>query len=101
MENEDMRFKRNRKSFSLLFADIDFFTSNDTHGYASGNNIFIGISNILNTEKREAGQVGRWGSAYSEDTNIEKTIDQADQRLYIAKNRAEKNLVRKMRKLNQ
>jgi GGDEF domain-containing protein len=42
-----------------------------------------------------------WGSAYSEDTNIEKTIDQADQRLYIAKNRAEKKLCRKMHKLNQ
>ena len=27
-----------------------------------------------------------WGSAYSEDINIEKTIDQADQRLYIVKN---------------
>jgi hypothetical protein len=26
-----------------------------------------------------------FGSPYSEDTNIEKTIDQADQRLYIAK----------------
>ena len=26
-----------------------------------------------------------WGRVYSEDTNIEKTIDQADQRLYIGK----------------
>jgi GGDEF domain-containing protein len=41
------------------------------------------------------------GSAYLEDTNIEKTIDQADQRLYIAKNLAKKKLCGKMRKLNQ
>ena len=34
-----------------------------------------------------------WGSAYSEDTNIEKTIDQADQRLYVAKNWLEKSCV--------
>jgi hypothetical protein len=26
-----------------------------------------------------------WGSTYSEDTNIEKTISQAEQRRYIAK----------------
>ena len=41
------------------------------------------------------------GSAYSEDTNIEKTIDQADQRLYSAKKLAGKKLFGKMRKLNQ
>ena len=41
------------------------------------------------------------GSAYSEDTNIEKKIDQADQRLDIAKNLAGKKLYGKMRKPNQ
>jgi GGDEF domain-containing protein len=34
-----------------------------------------------------------WGSAYSEDTNIEKTIDQADQRLYIVKKSGWKKVV--------
>jgi hypothetical protein len=33
------------------------------------------------------------GSAYSEDTNIEKTIDQADQRLYSVKNFGRKKVV--------
>jgi hypothetical protein len=33
------------------------------------------------------------GSAYSEDTNIEKTIDQADQRLNIAKKSGWKKVV--------
>jgi len=34
-----------------------------------------------------------WGSPYSEDTNIEKTIDQADQRLYIVKKPGWKKVV--------
>jgi len=42
-----------------------------------------------------------WGSAYSEYTNIEKTIDQADQRIHIANNLAEKKLCGKMCKLTQ
>jgi hypothetical protein len=42
-----------------------------------------------------------WTSAYTEDTNIEKTIDQVDQRLYSAKNMARKKLRGKMRKPNQ
>jgi GGDEF domain-containing protein len=42
-----------------------------------------------------------WGSVYSEDTNIKKMIDQADQRFYIAKKLAEKKLCGKMRKQNQ
>ena len=67
-----MDFKRNQKSFSLLFADIDFLKINDTHGHASGNDIFIDISNILNTEKREAGQVGRWGSKVPSYTSLDK-----------------------------
>jgi len=141
VENEAMRFKRSKKSFSLLFADIDFFKKiNDTYGHAAGDEILINISNILNTEKREVDQVGRWGgeefllllpetniegavqhgnkirelisekpimyegqeihitmsfgvSEYSEDINIEKTIDQADQRLYIAKNSGRNKVV--------
>ena len=135
-----MDFKQNQKSFSLLFADIDFFEINDTHVHASANDIFINISNILNTEKREVGQLGRWGgvefllllpatniegavqhgnkirelisakpiiyyrqeihitmslegSSYSEDINIEKTIDQADQRLYSTKNSGRNKVV--------
>jgi diguanylate cyclase (GGDEF)-like protein len=34
-----------------------------------------------------------WVSAYSEDTNTKKTINQADQRLYIAKNSGRKKVV--------
>lgn len=141
MENEAMRFKRNQKPFSLLFADIDFFKKiNDTYGHAAGDDILINISNLLNTETREVDQVGRWGgeefllllpetniegavlhgnkirelisakpiiydgqeipitmsfgvSEYTEDINIEKTIDQADQRLYIAKNSGRNKVV--------
>ncbi len=141
IENEAMRFKRNQKPFSLLFADIDFFKKiNDSYGHAAGDEILIYISNILNTEKREVDQVARWGgeeflillpetnlkgailhgnkirklmsakpiihegqeihitmsfgvSEYSENANIEKIIDQADQRLYLAKNSGRNKVV--------
>ena len=141
IENEAMRFKRNQKSFSLLFADIDFFKKiNDTYGHAAGDEVLISISNVLNTEKREVDQVARWGgeeflillpetnlegavlhgniirelisakpiihegqeihitmsfgvSEHSEDANVEKTIDKADQRLYLAKNSGRNKVV--------
>ena len=133
IEDEAMRFKRSQKPFSLLFADIDFFKKiNDTYGHAAGDDVLVSIGNLLNMEKREVDQVGRWGgeefllllpetniegavqhgnkirelisskpvicegqeinltmsfgvSEYSGDNTIEKTIDQADQRLYLAK----------------
>ncbi len=141
IEHEALRFKRNEKPFSLLFADIDFFKKiNDTYGHAAGDDVLINISNILNTEKREVDQVGRWGgeefllllpetniegavqhgnkirelisakpiiheeqeinitmsfgvSEYTKDINIEKIIDQADQRLYLAKNSGRNKVV--------
>ena len=138
---------KTRNLFPYFLPASIFFEINDIHGHGSVNDIFINISNILNTEKREVGQVGRWGSrvpaftslgkyrgavqhgnkirelisakpftyegqeihrtmsflgsAYSEDTNIEKTIDQADQRLYSVGNFGRKKLCGKMRKPNQ
>jgi diguanylate cyclase (GGDEF)-like protein len=61
IESEAMRFKRSKKPFSFLFADVDFFFKkiNDTYGHAAGDDILINISNILNIEKREVDQVGR------------------------------------------
>ena len=141
IENEAMRFKRSQKPFSLLFADIDFFKKiNDTYGHAAGDDVLVSIGNLLNAEKREVDQVGRWGgeefllllpetslegavqhgnkirksiaakpivyegqeinltmsfgvSEYSGNNNIEKTIDQADQRLYLAKNSGRNKVV--------
>ena len=62
IESEAMRFKRSKKPFSFLFADIDFFKKiNDTYGHAAGDDILMNISNVLNTEKREVDQIGRWG----------------------------------------
>jgi two-component system, cell cycle response regulator len=66
IENEAMHFKRSKKPFSFLFADIDFFKKiNDTYGHAAGDDILINISNILNTEKREVELVGRWGEFFA------------------------------------
>jgi len=133
IENEAMRFKRTKKTFSILFGDIDFFKKiNDTYGHSAGDDVLINISRLLIAEKREIDQVARWGgeeflillpetdlrgavqlsnkirelvsakpiiyeeqeipvtmsfgvSQYNGDSDIEKTIDLADQRLYLAK----------------
>ncbi len=141
IENEAMRFKRTKKTFSILFGDIDFFKKiNDTYGHSAGDDILIYISRLLIAEKREIDQVARWGgeeflillpetdlkgavqlgnkirkmvsakpfihegqeipvtmsfgvSEYNGETPIEKTIDLADQRLYLAKNSGRNKVV--------
>ena len=133
LESEVARFKRNKKTFSTIFGDIDFFKKiNDTYGHAAGDYILVSISNLMSIEKREIDQVARWGgeeflmllpetdlkgavlhanklreliaaypfifdgqkipvtmsfgvSEYNGSSNIDKTIDLADQRLYLAK----------------
>jgi two-component system, cell cycle response regulator len=133
IENEAIRFKRNKNPFSILFGDIDFFKKiNDTYGHAAGDAVLVNISHLLKSEKREIDQVARWGgeeflvllpetniagavqhgnkirkliseksfiyegkeinitmsfgvSIFNGETSIDKTIDLADQRLYLAK----------------
>jgi hypothetical protein len=61
----------------------------------------ISAKPIISEGLKIHGTMSFWGSGYSEDTNIEKMINQADQRLYIAKKLAGKKLCEKMRKPNQ
>jgi diguanylate cyclase (GGDEF)-like protein len=62
---------KTRNLFPYFLPASIFFEINDIHGHGSVNDIFINISNILNTEKREAGQVGRWGSKVPAFTSLE------------------------------
>lgn len=62
MENEMVRIKRNRKSFSLILADIDDFKRiNDSFGHDCGDFVLQSISELLNTSTRAQDAVARWG----------------------------------------
>ncbi len=61
-EQELIRTKRFKKSFSLILLDIDFFKEiNDTHGHNVGDNVLKEISTRLKLDIREADILGRWG----------------------------------------
>jgi two-component system, cell cycle response regulator len=62
IQEEAVRFKRNKKSFSLLIADVDFFKSiNDTYGHAFGDYVLKTISKNMRETAREQDTVARWG----------------------------------------
>ncbi|MFQ5451512.1 MAG: GGDEF domain-containing protein [Nitrospinaceae bacterium] len=62
LEIENFRFKRNKKPFSVIMADIDFFKKiNDTFGHDAGDQILIQISKIISESSRKTDVVCRWG----------------------------------------
>jgi diguanylate cyclase (GGDEF)-like protein len=59
---EAKRFERNKKSFSIILADIDNFKSiNDTYGHGGGDYILVEIAKILTRISRDQDIVSRWG----------------------------------------
>lgn len=62
IENEFISYKRNKKKFSLIIADIDFFkTINDTFGHGCGDRVLKVVSKSLQDAVREQDFVSRWG----------------------------------------
>lgn len=62
MENEFISYKRNKKKFSLIIADIDFFKRiNDTFGHDCGDRVLKVVSKGLQDAVREQDFISRWG----------------------------------------
>jgi len=54
--------RRNNSSITVAMLDIDNFKSvNDTHGHIIGDNVIVGLAQLLKTSTRETDIVGRYG----------------------------------------
>ena len=55
-------FRRQRRGFSLIMADVDRFkTFNDTYGHPTGDEVLRGVARLLRRKMREMDMVGRYG----------------------------------------
>ena len=62
IENEFISYKRSKKKFSLIMADIDFFKEiNDTYGHDCGDRVLKVVSKGLQDAGREQDVISRWG----------------------------------------
>ncbi len=62
LKEEEIRFKRCKRPFSLVMGDIDHFKEfNDTYGHECGDRVLCAISAILRRSIREQDVVSRWG----------------------------------------
>ena len=62
LESELARSQRYGSYFSIAIIDIDKFKNiNDTYGHQVGDQVLIGIANILKENIRQIDAVGRWG----------------------------------------
>lgn len=62
IEQEIERVDRYGSSFTLILLDIDFFKIiNDDLGHLIGDKVLVAISNLIKSQLRKNGHVGRWG----------------------------------------
>jgi len=63
LDNEKLRFERNKKAFSIVLCDIDFFKKiNDEFGHDAGDFVLVEVAKVLKTVARKQDIVGRWGA---------------------------------------
>ncbi len=56
------RSKRSGNPLSLLMIDVDFFKQvNDTFGHNAGDEVLVGLTRLLKSNKRSTDYLGRWG----------------------------------------
>lgn len=59
---KEAEFKRYKKSYSIVFFDIDFFKKvNDTYGHDAGDAVLKGFAKVFKSIARDADVVGRYG----------------------------------------
>lgn len=62
IEDQIIRTKRTGKPFTLAIADIDDFKMvNDNYGHNIGDEVIIGIAQLMKNSLREQDIIGRWG----------------------------------------
>ena len=55
-------FRRHRRTYSLIMADVDRFKKfNDTHGHPTGDKVLQGVARLLRRKMREMDLVARYG----------------------------------------
>jgi diguanylate cyclase (GGDEF)-like protein len=62
LAKELARAKRHERSFSILMIDIDHFKRfNDTHGHQAGDDVLLGVAQILKSSVRACDYASRYG----------------------------------------
>jgi len=62
LEYELDMIKKSRSPFCLCFADVDYFKKvNDTHGHHVGDEVLVGIADVLRKSLRKSDVICRWG----------------------------------------
>lgn len=62
LEEEKVRFERNRRPFTAVLVDLDRFkVINDTYGQGSGDYLLKSCASLLRASLRRQDRVGRWG----------------------------------------
>ena len=62
LNEEALRFRRTRKDFSVLMADVDHFKQyNDTFGHPAGDDVLKKVARLLQASVREMDCVARYG----------------------------------------
>jgi diguanylate cyclase (GGDEF)-like protein len=62
LEEEKVRFERNRRPFTVIIVDLDRFkVINDTYGQGSGDYLLKSCASLLRASLRRQDRVGRWG----------------------------------------
>jgi diguanylate cyclase (GGDEF)-like protein len=62
LEDAEARFKRDRKPFSILVADVDHFKQyNDAFGHPAGDEVLKNIADIMQESTRSVDCVARYG----------------------------------------
>ena len=76
---EIARFRRHRRPFSVLVADLDFFKRvNDTYGHAAGDEVLRTFANLLRKATRKTDVLGRIGGEEFAAVLPEAVLDSAE-----------------------